>query len=347
MKRTGSIRKKNIRLRRIFWLKFRNILIIGVLLLGLGGITYFGVDQVISIKNKASQVGENQFTLANSKGEVLGISEVPSFPESKFLFENNLESDIVQQFLAKGKSAYLLPLDADWDDVVTFYSDGLDENGWTHVLSVDRGDESKMFGEYWVKGEKGLRIYTKLDDIWYEIITVEQANSGLADKIAQEDEIDMYLAMNSGEELPTNYPWKLEFSSEWTAKIGKSKLLEIEFVQFDHSDGEQVLVIEPIEFVTLQPLRDVGVSYLDTANEFRDTEDQFKILSIDLVKIDGQEGYKFSLESDEADGFYCVVANPKNEVIYVIRTFTGSASFFNYVLSNISVNEEKKTSLTP
>lgn len=323
-------------------MNFKKFLFVSIILAVIGGIGYVGVKKILSLKNNPGLNGDTTFTLEQSKGSVLGISSVPEFPNSKFLFEQHLDNDVVQQFLARGKSAYLLPIDAEWEDVVAFYKEGLEEKGWTHVLSVDLSDETKMFGEYWVIDSQGLRIYSKLDDVWYELISTEQANTGLADRVAKDEELQMFLAMNSGEEIPENLPWSLTYSPEWTAEIGKSKLLEIEFIQFENSDGDQNLIIEPIEFVTLQPLRDVGVGYIDTANEYRDEQDQFKVISIDPVEVAGQEAYKFVLESEEDDGYYCVVANSRNDVIYVIRTFTGSASFFTYVLSNLEINDGEK-----
>jgi hypothetical protein len=341
-KRKKQSKGKSKRLRRIFWMNFRNFLVLGVVLVVIGGTGYFGVQKIISIKNNSDGASDDVFSLEDSEGDVIGIKDVPSFPGATFMFANTIDTDVVQKFLGGGKSAYLLPIDAEWEDVDSFYSDNLEEHGWSHVLSVELSDESRLYGEYWIKNDRGLRIYSKLDDVWYELITVEQATSGLSDRVAQNQEMEMYLAMNSGEELPEKFPWKLSFTSDWTTTLGKSKLLEIEYVQFDHSDGDQILVIEPIEFVTQQPLRDIGINYLETANEYRDEDDLWGVTSIDSQKIADQSAFIFYLESQEETGYYAVVANPENDVIYVIRTYTGSKAFFDYVISNLELNTEEE-----
>lgn len=338
-KKRVKSKSRTKRLRRIFWGNFRNIFILVIVLGVIGGLGYHGALKVISIKNNANENGGPLFSLERSEGEVLGINDVPSFPGSTFIFSSTIDSDVVQKFLGDGKSAYNLPIDALWSDAEKFYLESLEKKEWAHVLSVDLSDEGKMYGEYWIKGDKGLRIYTKLDDLWYETITVDQANTGLADRVARDSEMEMYLAMYSGEELPEKFPWKLSYTSDWTATEGKSKLLEIKYIQLDHSDGDQILVIEPIEFITQQSLRDVGINYLDSANEYRDVEDLWGVTTIDSVKVAEQEAYTFSLESEEGTGYYAVVGNPENDVVYVIRTFTGSKAFFDYVLSNIAVND--------
>jgi hypothetical protein len=83
---------------------------------------------------------------------VLGLKGVPVFPGAKFMFEDDIQTDLVQKFLSEGKSAYLLPADVQWDDVASFYREQLKNLGWYEVLSVDSSDQNKLDGEYWVKG---------------------------------------------------------------------------------------------------------------------------------------------------------------------------------------------------
>ena len=70
-------------------------------------------------------------------------------------------------------------------------------------------------GEYWVKNEKGLRIYSKFNDIWYELITPEQANAGLRDRVEKEVERDLLLASEDSQDLLPDFEWLLEVPKEY------------------------------------------------------------------------------------------------------------------------------------
>lgn len=349
-KRTKAKRKKSrgrARLAKVYRKKIRNTVIAVAAFALLSAGLYFGVNYIINLKN-SPKIKNQDYIGIESEEFVVGLSDVPAYPSSEFMFKQDINTDLVQDYLSDGKSAYVVYSDDDWDEISSFYKSELKNRSWEHVLSVSRNDEERKFGEYWVKydrndqGEKlqsgvGLRIFTKMHDIWYEKISVTEAKNGLAEEVAQEQELDMMLALNSSNELPKEFPWKLKFASNWDAEISKSSLLDIEKVTLTNLDDEGILEIAPVDFANKQELVDLGTEKLEEVNSHRDPENRFEVSEPKSIKVDDLDAVRFELESDENTGAVCLVSNPKNEVVYMISTFSGEIAFFNYVVENIEV----------
>lgn len=343
-----------------FLLRLRNYLIIVVLVLLAGGLIYGGIRNVINIKGGNDSGGD--FIFPASTGDVLGIPGVPEFPGSIFMYEGYVDKDTVQMFLSDKKSAYTLPVGTNWEDVVEFYKRELEKRGWSHELSVDLTDESMMPGEYWVKrdvvqgdlpevdsGEdggvldqqslsgRGLRLYSRLNDAWYEEISVSQAMNGLADVVAERKDLEFLISMGSGQELPPAFPWKLQFSSEWTVEVKDSVLLDFQIVEFVSSDNFNEVSIIPVDFMSAMSLEDMGREYIEDGNVHRDSEDRFDVVDVGSKTVAEQSAMVFELKSSSTSGYLCIVANPANGVVYGIAAYRGSSPFFNYVLENIEI----------
>ncbi|MEA3356871.1 MAG: hypothetical protein U9Q67_00310 [Patescibacteria group bacterium] len=309
-----------------------------VILVILGAVIFTSVKTVIDIKRKSSLSNEQTFTIQQSDEDVLGLSGIPVFPGAAFMFANNIELDVVQEFLADGKSAYLLPMDAEWDNAKDFYMRELEKQDWAHELSVDLSDDTMLYGEYWTKDSVGLRIYTKLNDIWYEKITADEAKSGLSNIVSRENELQMMLAMNVGDELPEEFPWSLSYSSDWSVEIKKSNLLEIELAEFTNAETGGTLSVVPVDFLSLEPLQQICGRYVDEVNSHRDAPDKFDVESSGAVSVAGQEAVRFDLKSESGVGALCVVPHPESGVIYAIGTYSGEVAFFNHVIDNLEVS---------
>ncbi|MBN2100403.1 hypothetical protein JW710_00705 [Candidatus Dojkabacteria bacterium] len=329
------------RMKKKLWSRIKKYLLY-VILLALGvGLIFVAVRSVLDIKGRSNNQGSDMIIMTSDE-DVLGIDGVPSYPGAVFMFRRNVKTDLVQDFLSKGRSAYIMPTDAEWDDVKKYYSRELVDLGWTHELSIDFGDEKMMDGEYYTFEPdsgvgQGLRIYTKFNDIWYETITVSEAKSGLADRFAQEKELEMIIEMSSGDSLPDSYPWALDFPKKWSYEIRKSDLLDIELVEFTSSDSDGSLVIEPVDFSSLEGLKTIGVSFVEEINTHRDSEDKFEIVSDSEIEVADQDGVFFELRSSTGEGRLCVTTNPNNGVVYAILTLNGEIGFFNYVLDNLEI----------
>jgi hypothetical protein len=350
-KRTKARKKRSrgrARLAKVYRKKIRSFVLIILALAAVSVGLYFGVNYILNLKNSPIIKDQDYIGLENDDF-VVGLSEVPAYPSSEFMFKQDIDTDLVQDFLADGKSAYIIYSDDDWSDISDFYKQKLKSSGWVHVLSVSRNDEERKFGEYWVKYDKsesgenlqsgvGLRIFTKMHDIWYEKISLQEAKNGLAEEVAQEQELDMMLAMNSSNQLPEEFPWSLKFASNWDAEISKSSLLEIEKATLKNLDDEGSLEITPVDFANKQELVDLGEEKIEEVNSHRDSEDRFEVSEPKEVTVDDIDAVRFDLESEDNNGAVCLVSNPKNDVVYMISTFSGEIAFFNYVVENIEVN---------
>lgn len=324
----------------------------------MGGLIFVGVRSVLQLKTRNGNGDENLITM-ESTGDVVGLPGLPAYPGSTFLFEDQIREETVQRFLSEGQSAYMIPDSSTWEDVVAYYNDELPSRGWEHLQSVELNDELRLHGEYWIfssdvseaedvaeeenEGEQpelvqfGLRIYSKINAVWYEKITVAQAQSGLADEVAREKEIELLLAMGSMQELPKSFPWELSYPEIWDAEVRESRLIEAPLVEFFAIESEGIVTIEPIAFDAGKDLKVVGEEFLEEVNSRRGEEDAFSVLTTEELTIAKQEASKFNLDGGETDGWMAVVVHPGNGIVYAITSFGGEEAFFNYVLENLSL----------
>ncbi len=144
----GSAVKKNPRAHKIMLLKVRKVMLPLLVFVSILTLIFVAARSVISLKSTNSL--DEGAVILESSGDVIGIQNVPVYPGAKFMFKDTLREDVVQSFLRKGKSAYVLPQDHTWDDALSYYNEELPLRGWKPVLSVDLADRERLPGEYWV-----------------------------------------------------------------------------------------------------------------------------------------------------------------------------------------------------
>jgi len=332
----------------------------GVLIIAGGGLLYTTTKSVLEIKRRSVDETDGETISAVSVGDVVGLPGIPIYPGSEFMFQDDIKDPLVQSFLAGGESAYILPIDTSWETVATFYEKKLAERGWEHVVSVSSTDKEKVQGEYWVfsSGDPaqdlqtgtesetesteipidiGVRIYSGISGVWYEIITSTQARNGLSDRIEQDKEIELLLALGSMQELPDTFPWKLSFPEVWDVEIHKSQLLDAPSAEFSSITYEGRVSIEPIAFDAGVSLSDVASEYLDSVNSYRDEDRSLSVVQEREVTIAKQDAVSFSLDVDGVQVAMAVVTQPKTGIVYAITSFDGEDAFFLYVTENLSV----------
>jgi hypothetical protein len=160
----------------------------------------FGISTVLGRKDEE---------IVEENDSVIGLNEIPTYPNSTFLYSNEQTNQSVKDMLSEGKSAYKINDNSSFTNVKQFYANELNSRGWSLVLDVEIGAEDKRYGQYWIKEDKGLRIYSKYNDIWYETITKEEAENGLSNRVSEEIEIDMLLAGSDQQDLLPDYPWEI------------------------------------------------------------------------------------------------------------------------------------------
>jgi hypothetical protein len=363
-----SSAKPNPRWRKVLFLKIRRFLVLALIVLFVVGIGYAIVRSVLLVKNRGN--GDSSLITEESTGDVVGIPNVPVYPGSAFMFSKHIEDELVQSFLLKGRSAYVLPSDVEWQGVVDFYIEELPSRGWKHVLTVDLADRERLNGEYWVfevvaegvaalpdtptssvsdqaeavsqttvdtAKSYGLRIYSKVRSVWYERISYEDAQTGLSSEVAREKEIDLILSMGTTVELPEPFPWKLAYPELWDVEIRASRLDEAPLAEFSGGDLVGPITIEPVVYETGKTLDEVGQSFLDEVNGRRSEDTQLVLVTTSDIQIAGLPAKVFNLELGNVRGYMAIVSHPGNGIVYAITSFVGDEAYFGYVVEHLEV----------
>lgn len=330
-------RKKKFQLQQIFnKTKYTNgrrrhpinfkIAIFPLLAVGFITLIYFSARYIIFMRNNA--FNEENFTVGN----VIGLDDVPEYPGSEFMFINNMDDSVVKKFLSNENSAYRLLVEADTQDIEEYYKEKLPPVGWTLVSEVPIGTEDKKYGQYWVKEGKGLRIYSKYKDIWYESITEEEAKTALANKVKDEIEREMLMASSEKQDLLPDYPWKIQIPKEYIIKYSATNNKDLRAVSFQKLGTNNIIEI--------YPLSKSGSKELDFI-----LEDYCKIKSNDNTVYSIMNTYPTSFReylslrgkivSDRDSMEIIMMPNSYNGIVYVMSSTTENDPLFEYIIENI------------
>lgn len=313
--RRRSVRKKKFS-------KFISILILLLLFVILG---YISIRFFRSLRNH----NPNE---VNSTGYVVGLEEIPAYPGSQFIFENNLEKTSVANFLGEGNSAYRLPRTADIEDVYQYYSEILPNIGWSHVLSVEIASEEMESGEYWVKEGSGLRIYSKFSDVWYESITSEDAVTGLRARVEKRIERDLMLADNDFEELLPDYPWML--------KVPKQYLISYSVSEYEALRNVKMQRIGTENFLRIVPLGSTSQNYDTHLQKYTEyltttTDETWTISNTIIISTSNGSGLRGTIVTNSENRSVVLISNIHNDTVYLIESTLEGDDFFDYVIDNI------------
>jgi hypothetical protein len=295
----------------------------------------------ISIKYVLSTRGNTNDDM--EEGYVLGIEEVPVYPDSVFLFENDKENDTVQDFLMSGQSAYRLPGNTDREDVNNYYSSVLPELGWTNVLSVPIGTEDKRYGEYWTKGDEGLRIYVKETSIWYELISVTDAQTGLSAEVAEEIERELLLASSETQDLLPDFSWVLDVPKEYLITYSSTDIEDYRAVSFKKIGTNTVYSITPAGYYGDDTYDGFLYEYIDSKNT-TDVE-EWGIQDTYYKTINGKKYLFADIISPEGITEAAVLNNTFDGLVYIFLSSPEDEEdmFFEYILENIKALENHST----
>jgi hypothetical protein len=264
---------------------------------------------------------------------VIGLEKIPAYPNSEFIFTNSLNEASVANFLSSGNSAYRLPSGTSPNDISNFYNQELPSRGWSLVLSVDVGSEEMRSGEYWVKEGKGLRIYSKFNDIWYESISETDAMTGLRARVIREVERDLLLADENLQDLLPDYSWILNVPKEYIISYSVSSFKNMRSVQLKKIGSKESVEITPIGSLGRAVLDDFLRMYIDELNE--DSGELWGITNTVIVYTEYGQGLRGSISSKGEEHDIAVIPNSYDNVVYVIDANTPNDPFFEYVLENL------------
>lgn len=265
---------------------------------------------------------------------VIGIEDVPTYPKSAFIFTNSINELSVANFISSGNSAYRIPLNKNIVDVYSYYEEILPEYGWEYILSVEVGSEEMKSGQYWIKGERGLRIYSKFNDVWYELITPVQAYVGLRDRVEREIERDLLLTSEEPQDLLPDFEWLLDVPREYVISYGTSDYDNLRVVEFRRLGSDEKVTVIPIGKMG-QVLDNYLSEYVDILNQ-RDEENNWTITNTILTYTNFGRALKGTISSGSVVHDISVVPNTYNSVIYIIEANRLEDPFFDFVFTNLT-----------
>ncbi len=272
---------------------------------------------------------------------VTGLENIPAYPNSSFIFQNSLDQDSVKNFLSTGSSAYRLPRDADIEDAFNFYTENLPNYGWTFVQMVSIGVADKEYGQYWAKENAGLRIYSKYNDVWYETITVEQANSALAERVQSETAMNLLLVDDESQDLLPDFPWVLKIPKEYLISYSVSAFdAKLQQILLSQIGTEEKIYIIPMDKSGQRAIDYALNDYITQLNAQGDQ--RWGIINTYVISTNIGAGLRGIISSNSEDREVGVITNTSNSTVYVIDSNIVNNPFFEYILTNISVQDTKK-----
>jgi len=294
---------------------------------------YISTLFIIRMRNRESfEVYEEQY--------VIGLEDIPIFPNSEFIFTNSINEPSVANFISSGNSAYRLPPNTSITKVYEYYEDVLPRKDWTFVLSVDIGSEEMKNGQYWTKKGVGLRIYSKFNDIWYELLSEEQAITGLRERVEREIERDLLLANQELQDLLPDFPWVIQIPKEYIISYRVSDFENLRLVEFKRIGSEERLIITPIGYIGSKPLDDLLREYVELLN--KDGENLWNISNTLLTYTEYGRALRGTITENGRANTVAVIPNPYDKIMYVLDYNLEQEEFFEFVLSNLEPQGLKK-----
>lgn len=293
---------------------------------------YFAVMFINKLRN---QDGNYEITY------VVGLEHIPAYPESTFIFQNSLEQDSVKNFLSNGDSAYRLPNNTNIEEAFNYYTEKLPALGWQFVLMVSMEAPDKEYGQYWVKDNLGLRIYSKFNDIWYESITPAEAQSGLAERVKQETDMNLLLTDNDSQDLLPDFPWILKIPKEYLISYKASTYnSSLQQVSFSKIGAEEKLNLVPTDKVGNRALDYALNDYVTILNA--ETQERWGVINTYVISTNMGTGIRGTISTNSEDREVAVIQDSYNNTVYVLDSNVLHNPFFDYILENIKPQDTKK-----
>jgi hypothetical protein len=259
--------------------------------------------------------------------------DIPSYPGSEFVFKDTLNEEKVKRFISSGNSVYRLPRGSEVSQAYEYYNKGLAELGWTYIGFVDLVSEEKMPGQYWVKGEKGLRIYSRLNDIWYQNITKSESETGMADLVRKETARKLLLLTTEKVELLPDFPWRLSYPTEYSTKYYSSSISSLQSVSFQKIGSNNVIYLEPQGYFGGNTFDGYIDKAMASINKVR--KERWQVVNSVELSIKGNDIVRADIINSKKQGYSVAINNSENNVVYVITTLDYKDPFFEYILNNL------------
>lgn len=336
--------------KRLKTMKFIGAIIGAFIVIAVVGIVGFkGFEIIISLKTKDFN---NEVT--STKNKVVGFTDVPEYPNSEFVYKNHLDDQEVQELLSEGLSIYRIQDFSTTKEVYEYYKEKLPDFGWSPVQTVKVGNSSKMYGQYWEKENRGLRIYTKSNDLCFQQITAKQANNGLADQVKKEIEQELLVLGASSQDFLPDFPWRLSIPAEYVITYSFTEISDLQSVKLQRLGDNNIIFIAPVayegagtyDFFADKFIQDYLTSSEDSSDDanssslkdFQSTS--WGVQNSFLIEINEKEALQAKLTSTDRSADLAIVKNDRTTVYYGILATAQDDPFFQFILKNIT--EPKK-----
>jgi hypothetical protein len=266
------------------------------------------------------------------KENVVGLQNIPSYPSSTFMFENNMGDPYVSTFISSGNSAYKIQNGESIDDVYAFYKEELPKIGWTYIQTVPIGSEEMKDGMYWQNDTQGLRIYSKHKDIWYESISIEEAQNGLKNRVEEKISRDLLLKEEDTQDLLPDFPWLIKIPKEYLISYRSSNFESNRSVEFKKLGSTESINIVPIGKYNGGALD----TYLRQYMQEIETEEKCIISKTYLSSTPYSSALKGTISCNVETHTCLVLINSTKNIVYVIDSNSGETEFYKYVVENLT-----------
>jgi len=287
------------------------------------------------INNLRNKDGNQELTY------VTGLEHIPAYPNSTFIFQTSLDQDSVRNFLSNGNSAYRLPNNTEIEDAFDFYTEQLPSLGWQFVQMVAMEIPDKEYGQYWTKDNVGLRIYSKFTDVWYETVTIAEAQSGLAERVKQEIDMNLLLTDDESQDLLPDFPWILQVPKEYIISYKSSSYdSTLQQLSLTKIGAEEKLNLVPVAKAGTRALDYALNDYVTSLNA--SSEDRWGVINTYVISTNIGAGLKGTIGTNSEDREVAVISDSYNDIVYVLDSNVLDNPFFDFILENIRPQDTKK-----
>jgi len=318
----GKNSKKTVRRKN----KNSKYLLLPVIFLVIAGVIFLAIKYVLFIRESAYSDEVYEIT------DVIGLKGIPTYGGSEFLFENNMDDSVVKEFISNGNSAYRLPKNTTPSDIEEYYLEKLKPLGWEFIQTVHIGSPDMKYGQYWIKDGKGLRIYSKFNDVWYETISEDDARNALANLIKEEIEREMLMASSDKQTLLPDYPWKIDIPKEYLIKYSPTELKDLRAVSFQKIGSTESVEIYPMGKWKIKELD----FFLNDYCNIKTTEEiKYGVMNSIPISFRDTLGLKSTLQMNSDSIPAYTIANTFNSTVYVISSTQLDSPLLQYIIENI------------
>ncbi|HBB64899.1 MAG: hypothetical protein UR34_C0005G0023 [candidate division WS6 bacterium GW2011_GWC1_33_20] len=317
-------KKKNTQIRRKK--TSAKYIVIPIALILLSALVYFSVKYILFLRENA--YGNKTYEI----NDLVGLEGIPQYPGSEYMFINESEDLIVKEFISNGNSAYKIPDGISIADIEKYYDKELKKRGWEYIQTVPLGAEDKKYGQYWLKDGKGLRIYSKFRDIWYETISEEDARTALSRIVTEEIEREMLIASSDNQDLLPDYPWRIKIPKEYLIKYFPTDIKDQRAVSFQKLGTSEIVEIYPIGTWKTKELDYMLEDYC----KLKSTDEvTYSVFNSVPISFRDSLGLRATLKKNSDTVIALVIPNSFNNLVYILSTTQLDDPFFEYIIENI------------